>query len=302
MMGNKATALGVLAAAMLTAHPATAAIYTVTFEGTVTSGVDLSQTFRPGLPRGGYAFDGSQTFKAVFTIDDTTPGAFDFTSGAWQPVSTIFGSGAANPIVSASLTINGVTADMSAPFPVPYDVGQFQITGSPYLNAFTESEGDGGGGAYIVRRLNITARAAGGIFQNPDWRRITALDTAALDTGRGYFHLHNMAGPISTDFAYGELLPTRVTFTGPSPIPGGVPEPGAWSLMILGFATVGAAVRRGRRRQGSTASASISTRAFGSTSPLTATSVIAGKCRPRVSPHAAPTSAPPALNSAMSVT
>lgn len=54
--------------------------------------------------------------------------------------------------------------------------------------------------------------------------------------------------------------------------------------------------------QGNTASASISTRAFGSTSPVTPTSVIAGKCRPSVSPQAAPTSAPPALNSAMSVT
>jgi len=53
---------------------------------------------------------------------------------------------------------------------------------------------------------------------------------------------------------------------------------------------------------GRMASPSISTLAWGSIRAETWTSVIAGKCRPSVLPHAAPIAAPAALNSAMSVT
>ena len=51
------------------------------------------------------------------------------------------------------------------------------------------------------------------------------------------------------DFSYTAFDPNGDNPPGerPSPVPAGVPEPGAWALIILGFGGVGAAMRRNRR-------------------------------------------------------
>jgi hypothetical protein len=43
-----------------------------------------------------------------------------------------------------------------------------------------------------------------------------------------------------------DLVPTSVTVS----VPGAVPEPSTWAMMLLGFAGLGFAAHRGRRRAG----------------------------------------------------
>ena len=60
----------------------------------------------------------------------------------------------------------------------------------------------------------------------------------------GSLDLADFRNPGASGFLVGDV--------GVGPIGGGVPEPAAWSLMILGFGAIGASVRR-RRRMAATA-------------------------------------------------
>lgn len=87
------------ATAMLVAGgPATAAIYTLTYEGVVASGYDTG-TFGVIGDLAGYRY------TAVFNVDTATSGA---TRTGFPGFDNLFGTMAASPVL-ATLTINAIT-------------------------------------------------------------------------------------------------------------------------------------------------------------------------------------------------
>lgn len=67
---------------------------------------------------------------------------------------------------------------------------------------------------------------------------ITGMNLAA-----GYYSVTNYIGNVSVDPQY------QLNFSFPAGTNGGIPEPAAWALMVLGFGGVGAMVRRRRTAQ-----------------------------------------------------
>ncbi|WP_372784404.1 PEPxxWA-CTERM sorting domain-containing protein [Phenylobacterium sp.] len=61
-----------------------------------------------------------------------------------------------------------------------------------------------------------------------------------MNLGAGYYSVSNFIGNISTDPQY------QLNFAFPAGT-GGIPEPAAWALMVLGFGSVGALMRNRRR-------------------------------------------------------
>jgi hypothetical protein len=75
------------------------------------------------------------------------------------------------------------------------------------------------------------------------------LDTGGYDNAN-YLHIHTGGGGVP-EYNYNESLNWRAIGTSgvddPGGIRGGVPEPASWSLMLLGFGGLGAALRHRRR-------------------------------------------------------
>lgn len=62
----------------------------------------------------------------------------------------------------------------------------------------------------------------------------------------GYAGGRLIAGVAQTGYCTGAPCDANFRFTSSGPVAGAVPEPAAWALMLLGFATVGTALRRRR--------------------------------------------------------
>jgi len=102
-----------------------------------------------------------------------------------------------------------------------------------------------GNGDYIVYNLSgvIGSRSSDLEFQIADRADFLPTDDYAVP---GHYHFGGTGSQVSVfsiydgaqPLAYGQLYATDLVVTG------GVPEPAAWSLLIAGFAAVGAALRR----------------------------------------------------------
>ncbi len=62
-----------------------------------------------------------------------------------------------------------------------------------------------------------------------------------LNLNAGYYSISNFIGTVSVDPQY------QLNFSFPGGTSGGIPEPAAWALMVLGFGSVGALARQRRR-------------------------------------------------------
>ncbi len=233
------TAAVVLAASLMVAAPASAAAVIYTFTGVLSSGYDATGEFGvAGLDLTG------KNFTAVFRRDDDTPGA-NFQSTATS--SAVFRSGGPPP-VTGSLTIGGVTIDFGL-----MDGRQVQ-TAQPGVEqaAFSTQDQENYTAGFIDHHFGaqLTAGAVGfgtSYLGGPDYHNLPALTAVGMPglTLYGNFRIDGYDQNFTTGqyqnfrTASGAFSPTAMTVTVT-----GVPEPGAWSLAILGFLGVGAALRR----------------------------------------------------------
>jgi hypothetical protein len=226
MSSRHIVAVALAAAALTGASAASATVGEAVFTGFVQAGVGSV---------GSFGVIGGQAFTAVYDFDTAlgthilAPGQREINYGGTGP-------GGATPILSTSLTINGVTRAFDA---------------SAYGNdqTFTEFVGTPAGAMLSDDILFVASSADGGQLLN-------------------YFNTapHLMGGDFSHSFSVTPSGPGAIGTVGRFNLPGagsinlnadhltvtmrldnaGVPEPAAWAMMLVGFGGLGAALRRRR--------------------------------------------------------
>ena len=223
-----------LAASLGLAQPASATIYNLTYKGVVTSALDQTGEFGAGANLVGQAF----TAQVVY---DNAPAGATHWSGAYYDY--LMGDGAANP-VTASILLNGVTKTFGATS--GYDERQdntlnpncmFGCTDANFQqhaeDRFTQS------GLYTLNYINLGGFSSDGSlsglahtvpnFTNPPIQLYAFVNLFQQDI-------------FTLDSRHHASVNVRIdSITG-----GGVPEPGAWALMLMGFGAVGIWQRRRR--------------------------------------------------------
>lgn len=214
----------------------------------------------------------SASFTDSFRVSTSTPGLFDAGSGVFILDFRMETSGSASAQNSPIPGVPGIFSSATAAYTYDWQVGQIAGRGSVDDRAFAngthgrEVTGSGadqfGVGTLFVRlgdvvNLRLSASASATADGHADatgvsdfshtlrWGGLTGVRFQPND-GNGNtivfppdaFRLTLVSD--TTGFDY-------VSAAGPNPYThGAVPEPGAWALMILGFAASGAALRRRR--------------------------------------------------------
>jgi hypothetical protein len=220
-----------VAAALLVSAPAQAATFFITYVGTV-NGYDETGLFGTAGPLTG-------DFEAVFTLTTGLPNVSRVSGPRYASEGGYRHFSLPAPL-QAQLTINGVTKE----YPPAY-FGEVQV-------------GDGNGGPFphttdymshwiwldpndsdSQLRLGF-ASLTGDLFHTTEYTAPFDITISPPLLGSGTFHL------LRDGFAYGDLSVQRVWLEAAAPA---IPEPATWAMMLLGFAAVGAAVRRQRHHQ-----------------------------------------------------
>lgn len=223
-MRNASFAALAAAGAMLAASPAEAAIMMATFYGsTPYGGYDYAGVF--GAPGQSLAY---KSATVSFTYDSergdgATTASDDFrVGGTWW--------GGVGPILSATVTIDGVSLGM--------DLSHYSYADS-YGGEWTwlsgRSQTPGASDSFLSAMVYHDAPAD---LSAPFF--VYAYGSGALQLYKPDAWGEMLA---ETEFEFGGL---EVTYVGPSPMPGGVPEPATWALMLAGFGLAGHALRRRR--------------------------------------------------------
>jgi hypothetical protein len=223
----RASAMAGLIAILGFASPASAELVSVTYWGTVGTAYDQTGVFGPADAD---LYGDSYVAHYVF---DTALGNI-VSSPSWNEA--VGGSyyGVASPAVSASVTINGHTAN---------------IGGGNYIAEIWGSDGVQADYAWNIVDDGIT------YISNESWdttggnnipSSIIQPFTSLLDGGAGFFMIstQDIASGQYDEFADGYVTLTGMT-VGPVEA---VPEPSTWAMMLLGFAGLGyAGFRRAKR-------------------------------------------------------
>lgn len=245
-MRNLYHAAALAAAGLACAAPAPAAIFTITWEGTLTSGTYTIDN-NPTVDIAGLAF------SVVYTVDDSLG-----TDNSNPPdVASIFGGpgfGVPTSPVSAVVTIAGIGSfaltgnDLSSASRVNYapvstfpDAASFQSE-----DAIDETVGniDHHRTASVFSFLSETDPAIHGtLFDSIAYDALPIRNRAASDQSVFAFQWND----ILTDLASGDtdqIFIEAQSSNGWIVPTAAVPEPASWGLMILGFAVVGRSMRR----------------------------------------------------------
>jgi PEP-CTERM motif-containing protein len=225
-----------LAAGLGLAAPAEAVVFTVTFDGYVSSGFDADGLF-------GSAPISGESFTAVYTID-TAPSGRDF--DRWTPPISSellrFGSDTAMTAVltidgvSVSVVGNAVAAEIQNWSPIGFDDNVGSVVEG--------STGDAATGSAAYLALQITEFEGTDPFtQTWNYTEPPTHVVQSSDELFGSFTYTASAGGVQTEDVDLDLAPTEIIGGGASASIG-VPEPASWALMLLGAGFVGAAARR----------------------------------------------------------
>ncbi|WP_293677517.1 PEPxxWA-CTERM sorting domain-containing protein [uncultured Phenylobacterium sp.] len=238
-------AVAVALAAISLAAPSSAVVMTATYTGTVASGDDNHGTFFGGAHSSHFA--GDEAFTAVFIYDTalgihTGDGILDdrIRGGIGAP------GGGPSPMLSASLTIKGLTIDLPVGFDdsVRAQSEAFFLGFRPGLVTHTSDF------RTSIPDLDRQYTLSVGAFI-PTPASVEATHDLDIDLGGSFFlidqsRLTPSIGPADGSHAisaYGQLRATHLRVESAA---AAVPEPAQWSLMILGFAASGALLRRRR--------------------------------------------------------
>ena len=220
------------AGTLICAGQASAAIMLARYEGVITGGYDTANIF-------GLSGDlGGASYVATFTYDTSRFTGHDLIDEPDVWFEAIYGELANVPVRSFSLEINGHTDAVASGPDATYSQAQ----------QFTYHDEDGDRlGSFLQRNdssitflanVVLSATTAAPHTLSEPWSGAGANARPA----QGIFLRQNF-GPSGFLSAY-EIRgrPTQLTVTTAA-----VPEPAAWTLMILGFGAAGAMLRRARR-------------------------------------------------------
>lgn len=226
-----------VALALGLAASAKAGLVTVTYQGVVTSGHDMTGEF--GAPGGNLAED---SFTVVYTLDDSVPVSGNSDRNDPPSYSDLLGEPG---FMSETVTINGITKKI----PVSSDI--FSEThlstldsGSPNYSATdamildnTETTLGSGAHAHLIDVDSEISSPINAFIANSDYHTPFTYMMQAGDAASGVYsdwELDDQTVDIDT---YASLAPTSVTVAD-------IPEPTTWALLILGVGMIGFAARR----------------------------------------------------------
>lgn len=223
--------LGVIALS----QPASAAVVSYTYSGSVDFGADDFGLFGEA----GASLNGAG-FTAVFSRDDALALPEDIVLG--RDNSYVAGSGMNQP-VTAVLTINGVAFEIGgvAGKQSQYDDGEYEA-----FSHFASGPGSSltlGGGT-----LGTFAPMPGNVLASADYHTLASLPPGgfpAFALSGTFEFIHPDSNGSQRTFA--NFTPTGF-LVGPNPDggAGAVPEPATWAMMLAGFGGVGWTLRRRR--------------------------------------------------------
>lgn len=258
-----------LATVLLPSAPAWSSVYSVDWTGIIYDGEDVTGVFGQSGSLIG------ETAHLIFRVDTKTPGAIhlDYPEGM-----DLWGLDASAP-VTASIIIKGVTFQlMSKPVYVPsppfdiyevYDIEHYRGGASEANFSGKDSISQAvnqvdnvqvfSNESFIWNQFNDQAEASGASFisdiADADVETAPISHVFTIDDQNVFasFHIQELFRQQFFDgrppdvkyenIAFGRFIPTSYTVK-VEDAGGAVPEPAAWTLMMLGFGAIGAALRR----------------------------------------------------------
>lgn len=218
----------VTAAGLLAAMPAAAAVKIAKYSGIVESGYDQTGVFAaPGSDLTGYSWVATYTYdKTLGGVQNTDGVSFEESYGG--PGYGVAGS----PILSASITINGVTRSVAGT-----QAGLVYSGNSPFVTHYAQDFSDDGVTQInnVVYNYNYAAGAPVSLDQS--------FGPVAAAGGFGYSRWYNFNYSTGT---YTEDAQVYLGSDAVYSVGNAVPEPASWALMIAGFGLIGTALRRRR--------------------------------------------------------
>lgn len=214
-------------AAALLVSPAAAVGKVATYTGTIKSGYDETGVFGvANTDITGFSYVARYTY-------DRTLGAFQWTDGVFYDQSysgTYYGAGIGSPVISVSVTINGITKKIIGDY---YGLAVTKLLSVHHVGQHYFNDGNTEINTYVQNIAN--AAGAASLDQN-----VSPVAQSLPGYGSVYFYGANASGVF-------ESARADLTADGTYSVGNPVPEPAAWALMIAGFGLVGAALRRRER-------------------------------------------------------
>jgi hypothetical protein len=247
MRSASAFAATLFASITLAGVSAQAATYTVTYAGHVADRVNLTNMFGAGEYAG-------MAYTLVYTINDAAPGAVSSTSTGF---SSIGGPGA----VQAALTLNGVTHTINgSKSSLAETTNGIHADGQPYSGSVDKTFqssielSDTATYYHSYSAETYISSYLHDFIANGDFRTPFTFSPSGTDSVLSgvQFNDYDWVARRQDNYAWFNLAVGSVTVArvdagaGPGAGVGGVPEPGVWALMLLGFGAAGASLRRKR--------------------------------------------------------